>query len=66
LNFNHEVRKNLSNYSIKFMQDQFKILFAAIDNISVDKKAGEMMTQENVQLKTLRKDHTDEISLLKS
>jgi len=35
----------MSGHAIFYMQEQFKILYNAIDNISVDKKHGERLQQ---------------------
>jgi len=44
-NYNYEMRSQMSGHAISYMQEQFKILYKAIDNISVDKKHGERLQQ---------------------
>jgi len=42
-NYNYEISKQIAGHSIFYMQEQFKILYNSIDNISVDKKHGERL-----------------------
>ena len=48
------------------MQDQFKLMYEAIDNISCDKKKGEKMEQELILLKKLKAQHSEEITQQKN
>ena len=65
MNFNHEVRQQINDHSFVYMQDNFTMLFSAIDNISSDKKRGQMMENELLKLKKLRDDHVTEIGEVK-
>lgn len=40
----------LSNHTIAYLQDEYRKLFEAIDNISSDKKAGDTMAFEIKEL----------------
>ena len=35
--------QEISNHSIHFLQEQFKILYNSIDNISADKRLGDVL-----------------------
>jgi hypothetical protein len=66
LNFNHEVRQQINDHSVVYMQDNFKMLFTAIDNISSDKKRGQTMENELLTLRRLRETNVQEIVDLKN
>ncbi len=53
-NFNHVLREELFDHSLSYMQEQFKMLFESIENISTDRKQGELLNLEIFKLKTQR------------
>lgn len=49
-NFNLSLGEQLHNHSLSYMQEQFKLLFKSIENISFDRKKGEMVNMEMYKL----------------
>lgn len=54
----------LSNHTIAYLQDEYRKLFEAIDNISSDKKAGDTMAFEIKELTQQKDILTKEVALL--
>lgn len=50
-NFNELMTQELAQHHITYLQDQFKILYYAVDNISTDKKFGDTLQFQIKELK---------------
>ena len=42
-NFNQNMNQQIQGHSIQFLQEQFKLLFDSVNNISADKKLGDRL-----------------------
>ena len=60
--FNQQVSSQIQSHSISFLQEQFKILFEAIHNISADKRLGDQL---KFQINELTEAHTQQATQIK-
>lgn len=61
-NFNQQVREQLFDHTISYLQEQFKLLFESVDNISIGKKAAEKYAQEINLLKITKTAQAEDIA----
>ena len=52
--FNQSMSSQIQGHSISFLQEQFKILFDSVHNISADKKLGDRMQLQISELTTMK------------
>jgi len=62
--FNDKMRQALSNHTIAYLQDQFRKLYDALDNISSDKKAGDDMSFKIKELEQEKVILTKQVAIL--
>lgn len=55
------MREQVFDHSINYLHEQFKILYESIDNLSMGKKAGEKLSNENNLLKEAKFNQAEEI-----
>ena len=54
-NFNQNMNQQIQGHSIQFLQEQFKLLFDSVNNISADKKLGDRLQKRIIELENANK-----------
>ena len=54
-NFNQNMNQQIQGHNIQFLQEQFKLLFDSVNNISADKKLGDRLQKRIIELENANK-----------